>query len=332
MTGRPNNPLVLGEADVLRIAPSQREIVAIIEETYRADAAGKVDVPSKIGVHPFRANSFVHAMPAWVASVPALGVKIVSYFPGNFAQGIHDSEVVILLFDPDNGQLVAIIEGKWLTFVRTVACAAVAAKYLTIDNPRRMGLVGCGGLGEWSLRIMTEMFPSIGEIRVSSLREQSRQAFCARFAGYGPWTIRPVDEPRQAVEDMDIVISSTPQQIEPRLFWEWLSPGALAIPLDYPYVWDDAAYLAADGIYTDDLAMLARHEERSRASGKRALRFPADRRTIQALVAGATPGRTDRQQRLFAIVTGIASTDMTVAWEIYRRARAAGLGKEISLA
>lgn len=330
MSQRAIKPLILSEREIRQVAPSRREIVAIVEEAYRLEAAGKVEVPSKIGVHPSRANSLVHAMPAWVSGASALGVKLISYFPGNFAAGFADSTGIIILYDPANGQPLAIMEGMWITLARTAACAAVAAKYLARPKPERLGLVGCGGLGEWSLLTLTEMFPSLREIRVASRRAETREAFAVRFAGRGPWHIAPVAETRHAVEGMDIVVSSTPQQPEPRLMGAWWSPGTLAISFDYPYAWDDAAYAAADALFCDDLARLAVFEKAG-ASGKRpGLRFPARRPSLQDAVAGKHL-RPKPSERVFGMITGIASTDVTVAAEIYRRAKVAGLGTEIAM-
>lgn len=332
MTHRTNKPLFLNQSEIERIAPPTSEIVVIVEDAYRAEAEGQAEVPSKIGVHPGRPNSFLHAMPAWVGGAAALGAKIVTYYPGNFDRGIHDSTAIILLYDPDNGQLLAIMEGMWITFVRTVACAAVAAKHLAVAEPKRLGLVGCGGLGEWSLRIMTGIFPTICQVKVASRRAESRDNFCARFAGTRAWDIRPARQVRDAVEGMDIVVSSTPQQPEPRLFEQWWSPGSLAIPLDYPFSWDDAAYQTCDSLYADGFGTLARYEESSRATGKRpSFRLPSARYALQDLVVGRVPGRRRPTDRIFAIITGIASTDVTLALEIYRRAKQAGLGTELAL-
>jgi ornithine cyclodeaminase/alanine dehydrogenase-like protein (mu-crystallin family) len=332
MTYKPIKPLILSERDIRAVAPSRREIVGIVEETYRMDAAGQAEVPTKIGVHPGGSgNRFIHAMPAWVAGDRSLGVKLISYYPGNFARGVHDSTGIIVMYDAEDGQPTAIMEGMWITFARTVASAAVAAKHLAVPEPKRLGLVGCGGLGEWSLLTLTDVFPSLREIHVSSRRAESREAFCRRFAGQGPWTLKPVADARAAVEGMDIVISSTPQQAEPRLMGAWWSPGTLAIPLDYPFAWDDAAYAMADVLYSDDPRRLDQYEKAA-AGGKRpGLRFPRDHRTLQDLCAGRVAGRADPEARIFAIVTGIASTDVTVAAEIYRRAKQAGLGTEIAL-
>jgi alanine dehydrogenase len=332
MAYRTRNPLLLGRGEIERIAPPMAEIVSIIEDSYRAEAEGLADVPAKIGAHPHRPNSFLHAMPAWVGRPPAMGAKLVTYYPGNYDRGIQDSTAVIFLYDPDDGQPLAIMEGMWITFVRTVACAAVAAKHLAVPNPARLGLVGCGGLGEWTLRIFTQVFPSLREIRVSSRRPESRDAFCARFAGTGPWSLAAAADAREAVEGMDIVVSSTPQQAEPRLFERWWSKGSLAIPLDYPYAWDDDAYRACDALYADGFGTLDRYEALSRAGERRpGFRLPSARYSLQDLVAGKIAGRRNAGDRILAIITGIASTDVTVAAEIFRRAKEAGLGRELTL-
>ena len=146
---------------------------------------------------------------------------------------------------------VAVMEGMWITYARTSACAAVAARHLARANPRRLGLVGCGGLGEWSLRALTTVFPSIERVHVASLRPQSRAAFCGRMAGVGSWQIRPVEAVRDAVVGMDIVVTSTPKLDQHPIEGEWWSPGCVMIPLDVTGAWDDAVYRDADRLVND---------------------------------------------------------------------------------
>lgn len=323
--------LFLDQGAVEAAAPPLAETIAIVEDTFRLDGAGRVDVPVKIGVRPDYPRSFLHAMPAWVDERRALGAKVVSYYPGNFDRGLHDSSAVILVYDADTGQPACLMEALWITFVRTAACATVAAKYLARPEPSRLGLVGCGGLGYWSLLTMAEAFPGLEEVFVASRTPESREAFCSRMAGQGPWRLHPVASNRDAVTGMDIVVSSTPHRPEPRLYSDWLSPGSVAISFDYPYCWDDKAYLSVDRFVTDSEAAIQRAAHIARESGGRPdFALPPERIELGSLVQAGTRAAGDRERSLVT-VTGLASTDLSLATEIYRRALARKAGTRLRL-
>lgn len=321
------SPLLLAEDDIAESAPALAGIVALAEETYRMQAHGEVSVPPKIGVHPHGAQSFLHAMPAWVAGARALGVKWVSFFPGNAAGGKPDSTGVIVLNDPDSGLPVAIMEGMWITYARTGACAALAARALSNAAPRRLGLVGCGGLGRWSLLMIGALIPSVEEVFVASKRRETREAFCASMASEGHWRLTPVDDVRGAVEGMDIVVSSVPKLQEHPVLGQWWSPGAVMIPLDVTGAWDDEVYRTADCMVCDGTENLARALERYRPN---LALDPGRMVSLQDLAANRVTGRRTPSDRILAFVTGIASLDIVLAWEIYRRAAREGRGQRFN--
>ena len=325
MTSRPPRLLLLDRADIEAVAPPLGEIVGIVEETYRMDGRGEVEVPVKAGVHPGRPHSFLHAMPAWVAGEKALGMKWISYFPDN--AGFPDSSGLIVLNDPAHGHPVAIMEGMWITLVRTAACGAVAARHCARRDPVRLGLVGCGGLGKWSLRVLAALFPSLTDVFVASRTRESREGFCAAMAEEGPWTLTPAESAEDAVRDMDIVVSSIPQGAERPLKAGWWTPGMLAIPLDVLTAWDDEAFETIDCLVADNDAGL-----RAAAAQRRPdLRLPDSLVSFGDIVLGNRPGRLSDEDRIMAIPTGLGSVDMPLAWSIYRRAREAGIGTEIDL-
>lgn len=317
-------PLLLGAADVAGSAPTLLEIVSLVEAAYRMEAGGEAEVPAKIGIHPGGPQNFVHAMPAWVSGARALGMKWISFFPGNAAAGLPASSGIVVLNHPDTGVPVAILEGMWITYARTGACAALAAKYLAGGEPRRLGLVGCGGLGRWSLRMIGAVFPSITEIFVASKRPESRRSFCATMAEDGPWRLVPVDDVRSAVEGMDIVVSSVPKLQQHPVLGRWWSPGTVLIPLDVTGAWDDEVYRMADRIVCDGAANLRQALERYRPN---LAIDPARTVAMQDLAAGNCVARQAASDRILAFVTGIASLDIVLAWEIYRRAAASGRGR-----
>jgi len=316
-------PILLSLSDIERIAVPHEEVLSIVEDTYRMAGRGQVEVPTKIGVHPDYPKSFLHAMPAWVSGARALGMKWVSYFPGNMQRGVPDSTGVIILNHADHGLPIAIMEGMWVTYARTAACAAVMAKYFAKPNPTRLGLIGCGGLGTWSLLMLAEMFPSLTEVHVASRTEASRTDFAKRMAEKGPWRITPVAGLRHAVEGMDIVDSSLPRPPQPLIKGEWWAKGALAIPLDVVATWDQASLSAADQLVTDDYPGLKGYARRVAP----ALQIPPEHVDFAKVVIGEVPGRQNAEQRIMAIPTGIASLDITLAATIYERAQRLGIGK-----
>jgi alanine dehydrogenase len=318
---------LLSEENIRSVVPTLPDIVALVEQAYRLDAEGKAEVPTKIGVHPERANAFLHAMPAWVGDARALGMKWASYFPGNFDAGLPDSTAVIILNHPDHGLPCCIMEGMYVTFLRTAACAAVASKYLAARPPKSLGLIGCGGLGRWTLRVMSAVFPSIEQVFVSSRTRGSREAFCAEMRSQGKWTITPADDPLQAVRDMDIVVTSIPPGDVKPVTGEALTPGTLFIPLDLVNSWRDDVLQAADRVVADNPAHFCARVQASRATAFPVLKAPV---RIQDLVVGKSP-RASPSDRSLVAVCGIASTDVLVGWEIYRRACAANVGLEFDM-
>jgi ornithine cyclodeaminase/alanine dehydrogenase-like protein (mu-crystallin family) len=318
---------MLSEKNVRAVIPTLPEVVTLIEQAYQLDADGKVEVPTKIGVHPERPNSLLHAMPAWVDDVRALGMKWVSYFPGNFDRGLPDSNAIIILNNPEHGMPCCIMEGMTITFLRTAACAAVAVKYLAARPPATLGLIGCGGLGLWSLRVMTAIFSSITQVYVSSRTPRSRQEFCSKISAEGSWTITPVDDPLQAVRDIDIVVTSIPPGNAKPVTSDAFAPGTLLIPFDLVNSWQDDVLAAADRVLADDPMDFSARIKARRANAFPRLK-PAVR--IQDLVVGKLP-RASRSDRTIIAVCGIASTDVVLGWDIYRRACAANIGLEFDM-
>ena len=218
---------LLNEKNVRAVSPALPEIVGLVEQAYRLDAEGKAEVPTKIGVHPERPNTFLHAMPAWVGGSPAsLGMKWVSYFPGNFDRGLPDSTGIIILNDPEIGLPCCIMEGMYVTFIRTAACAAVAAKFLAPWPPKT--------LGPDRLRRARSLVAAYDGARPFHRsngfsfrrgRAAPARSFARRCRRKENGRSRPVDDPLQAVRNMDIVVTSIPPGDDKPVTAEALAPG-----------------------------------------------------------------------------------------------------------
>lgn len=313
---KPNQPVrLLSQNDVKSLGLSFEEFIALVEQAYILDARGLAEVPSKIGVHPDFPNSFMHAMPAWVGETRALGMKWVSYYPGNFERGLADSTAVITLNDPDHGHVVAFMEALYITFLRTAACATVAAKHLLKSAPRTLTLVGCGGLGLWTLRLMNAAFPTLTTTYVSSKTSASRNKFCQEMSVEVGHDVVPVDDLADALSHSDIVVSSLPPSEERPVVGGLMPPGSVYIPLDISHAWEDSVITEASAVISDNPTYFADMIKNKRPG----IRVP-EVLSLQETVAGRNRKEDAAHGTVVVGVAGIASTDVVIGWEVYRRA------------
>lgn len=312
--------------DVKAVSPTPAQILQRIRETYAYDSEGHVDVPLKIGVRPDQPNSFLDAMPAWVGdNCRALGMKWVSYYPDNAQRGKADSSGLIVLNHPEHGHPVCIMEGMQITFMRTTACAAVMAAPLVTKPPRTLGLVGCGGLGRWALRMFATAFPTLETVYVSSRSSASRERFCHEMSQAGKWRLIPVADPAEAVSQADIVVSSVPPSAHPPIQAGMLRPDAIFAPLDLLNSWHDDVWTEARTVVSDSPAFLSRLLQAHRSG----LPSPRHLQRFQDL-ADTQPQQATAGPTLIA-VCGIASTDVVIGWDIYQRALDADLGTQFDM-
>src|SRR4051795_2343146 len=135
--------LYLSQADVLATRVTMREIIDAIESMFRQKGLGQCEMPPKPGVHPLP-DAFIHAMPASIPAFESVGVKWVSGYPQNQANGLPYINGLIILNDFATGIPIAVMDCAWVTAVRTGAATAVAAKYLARPDSTTIGILGCG--------------------------------------------------------------------------------------------------------------------------------------------------------------------------------------------
>ena len=121
--------LYLSREDVVTVDLSMPVIIEAVERMFREKGEGRVEMPPKPGIHT-QPDAFIHAMPAYIPSLGAAGLKWISGYPGNQAKGLPYITGLLILNDPDTGVPTAIMDATWITAQRTGAATAVAARYL----------------------------------------------------------------------------------------------------------------------------------------------------------------------------------------------------------
>jgi ornithine cyclodeaminase/alanine dehydrogenase len=318
--------LYLSRSDVEATQLPMIEIVQALEAMFKEKGNGKVEMPPKPGIHT-RPNAFIHAMPAYIPSLEAAGMKWVSGYPGNQAKGLPYISGLLILNDPDTGVPLAIMDCTWITAKRTGAATALAAKYLARPDSASVGIVACGVQGRSNLEALACLF-KIQKVKAYDLHPEVAARYAKEMSAQLGLDIEAVQSLPEAVRGLDIVVTSGPilKNPTPAIEAGWLAEGSFASLVDFDSYWQGAALKEMDKIATDDLSQMRYY--RQEGYFKETPEAYAD---LGEIAAGIKPGRETENERVAAINLGLALDDMATAIRIYQRARERGIGTELPL-
>jgi alanine dehydrogenase len=198
--------LYLTREQVAGLLPEIPAQLDLVEETYAALAAGRVELPPKPGVHP-RENSFIHAMPAYLADQDVAALKWVSGYPGNKARGLPYISGVLVLNDAETGLPLTVMDAAEITAARTAAASGVCIRRWAPDGWSTAAILGCGEQGRFHARLLNELNPDV-TIRAFDPHPER----CARLEG----RIEQLPDVATAVQGAEVVVSAAPIVEEPQ--------------------------------------------------------------------------------------------------------------------
>jgi len=317
--------LYLSQADVQAVGLTMPEVIDALEAAFREHGEGRVEMPPKPGVHS-QPDAFIHAMPAYIPALHAIGVKWVSGYPGNQARGLPYINGLLILNDEETGVPLAVMDCTWITALRTGAATALAAKYLARPESQTVGILGCGVQGRSNLAALKARFP-LKRVVAYDVVPEAQERFAALAERWGLEVVRAT-EPRQAVEWCDMVVTAGPILRTPHATIKagWLPEGTFASLVDFDSYWDGAALQEADKFTTDDIPQF----EHYRAMGY-FQHTPPIYASLGELVTGKKPGRENPRERTMACNLGLALDDMAVAPIVYKRALEKKIGTWLPL-
>jgi 2,3-diaminopropionate biosynthesis protein SbnB len=192
----------------------EKQIVELVEQTYRVHAAGdSVNPPSYFLTFPDRPTARIIALPASIGgSVGVDGIKWVSSFPDNVKSGIPRASAVLILNDHATGYPFACMESSIISASRTAASAAAAADWLSRrrNRPRRIGFFGVGLIARYIHTFLDATDWSFDEIGVYDLSGESGEGFKGYLERSGTAARVTVhDSPEQLIRTSDLVVFAT---------------------------------------------------------------------------------------------------------------------------
>lgn len=318
--------LYLSRKEVESINLPMMEIIDALDAMFKEKGTGKVEMPPKPGIHT-RPNAFIHAMPAYIPSLEAAGMKWVSGYPRNQEKGLPYISGLLILNDPDTGIPLAVMDCTWITAKRTGAATAVAAKYLARPESATVGIVACGVQGRSNLEALACLF-KIEKVKAFDIKPEIAEKYADDMKAELGLDVEAVTELPRAVKGMDIVVTSGPilKNPTPSIPAGWLAQGAFASLVDFDSYWQGAALKEMDKIATDDLAQMRYYCQEGYFK-----ETPEAYADLGEIVAGKKLGREKASERIAAINLGLALDDMATAIRIYQRAKERGIGIELPL-
>jgi len=312
--------LYLTQDEVSSIGLPMSEIIELLRQTFLEKAAGRIEMPPKIGIHTSD-DALLHAMLAYVPALRCAGVKWVGAYPGNPERDLPQVTGLIITNDPETGLPISVLDCTWITAMRTAASSALAAKYLARKDSKTLGILGCGVQGRSHLEAFTHAFP-IAEVRVYDVNPAAVASFVEASAKLEASVIR-VESPRAAVEGCDIVVTAGPITKPPHatIPRDWLSEGGFAASVDFGSYWSLEAMEQLDMLITDDVEQFAYYNTLGYINC-----FSEDVVDLSELVSGKHLGRHSDEERTMACNLGIAAEDIAIASAVVDRAKAAGIG------
>jgi thiomorpholine-carboxylate dehydrogenase len=205
----------LDEASV-RAVLGWEPLIAAMEAALAAFSAGRVLQPVRTMLTIEEGKRYLGIMPA--VAEAEMGLKLVSFYPGNAGSGIPTHFAIILLFRSDTGEPLAVMDGRLITEMRTAAVSAAVTKRLAKRDSRVLALIGSGVQASSHLAALSRV-RSFDEVRVWSPTEEHARRFAEAHR------IRAAPNAEAAVRDADIVVTATNAR-QPVAQGAWLKPGA----------------------------------------------------------------------------------------------------------
>ncbi len=329
--------LVLNKADMCRVF-SMKDAVQADKDALKLYSEGKSNIPLRANLDVPEHEGQSLYMYGYAAPAHALGVKIVSVYPKNIEKGLNSVPATMVLVNSETGEVCSIMDGTYLTRIRTGAVSGAATDELARKDSKVFALFGTGGQAETQLEAVLTV-RRIELVKVFDISEERAQSFAARMSErFGKeFNVRIIasSTSAMALEDADIITAVTTSKravFDGRLVKKGAHINGVGSYTPEMAEIDEYTVVNADKVYVDtrDGAI---NESGDLIQPIRNGAFSADRVTgeLGEVICGKAPGRQSEDEITFFETTGSAVLDIVTAQRIYECAIAQGIGNVIEM-
>jgi alanine dehydrogenase len=312
--------LMLNAGEVRRLL-DRVLLLEALEDGFRALSEGSVDVPPRIAANT--AAGYLAVMPGYGRGL-GLATKLVSVFPANHERGLPSHQALICLFDAETGTPIAIMDGTYVTAIRTAGAAAVSVRHLARPDARVLAIIGAGVQGASHL----DMLPRVREF--TEIRVASRTSASASALASTDPRAHAVESYEAAVRGADVVALCT-HSGEPVVRREWLSPGTHVTSVGFaaPHGELDRAIAEEGKLFVESRAAAFRPPPAGCL--ELAGMTPETATEMGELLLGRASGREDPEELTVYKSMGHAIEDVVAAALVYTAALQDGAGVSFDL-
>lgn len=316
--------------------------VAVIREVFRLHSAGETILPDEayLGWSNDEGESVRSLnMPGYVGgSLRAAGTKIINGNIANPWRGLPRASGLTILYDSVSVRPVCIMEGAYISSLRTASVTALAAELLQGEDITCLAIIGAGALARAHITLLTERLPHLRHIRIFDIegeRVAALQRELAPVLAAKRVEMQPIATAEEAIRPAQLIVPVTTTTTG-YIAYAWLQPGSVLvnISLDDPL---PEVVLKADVVIVDDWNLVRNDPRRliGRMYREGKVTGPDDpleagKRRIDAqlgeIVDGCKPGRCGPQDIILVNPFGLAIEDVGLAAWVYQAAHDSGLG------
>jgi alanine dehydrogenase len=327
--------LVLTRSQIRELVPMP-EAIALMKLAFAELSAGRTVSPLRTVISLADREGDALFMPAYVPAMDALGLKTVSVFRRNPERGLPVIHAIVGLVDPETGQPLAIMDGTYLTALRTGAVSGAAADLLARADSRVLAAIGAGAQGVTQIAAVCAVRPierviavDVSEAALERLRQTLRNDWPEIAA-----RLETTTDSSAAVREADIVCTATTSRT-PVFQDEDVRPGThiSAVGAYTPEMQELPAATVARATVVVDAVDAALSEAGDLIIPLRDGLVSREHfaRELGTVASGAAPGRANADEVTLFKSVGNAVQDVVVARRAVDRARQRGLGTEIDL-
>jgi ornithine cyclodeaminase len=267
-------------------------------------------------------------MPAYLGAPRSLGLKVISYLPGNHGSERDSHQGAVLLFDTQSGTLLAVIDASSITAIRTAAVSGLATRLLAREDAGDLALLGSGVQASAHLDAMRAV-RTLRRVRVCSSSMERARAFARHHEKQLGFPIEAVANAKSAVSGADLICTATPAR-EPVLLGDWIADGAHINAVGACFAGArelDTAAVVKSRLYVDRReSTLAEAGDFLIPKAEGAIGDDHIVGELGDILAGRIGARGSRDETTLFKSLGIAIEDLAAAHRIHARAREQGKG------